>query len=130
MSEIKVETHKDEVLEEFNNKVKKALTECGLVAEGYAKKLAPVQTGELRNSITFEVVDDECFVGTNSEYGIYVEFGTGQFYAGGRKSPWTYQDSEGKWHMTTGMKPSPFIRPAVADNQSTYTAIIDDVMRE
>lgn len=52
----------------------RGLEKCGLVAEGYAKKLCPVDTGNLRNSIT-HVVDeggDAVYIGTNSEYGAYV----------------------------------------------------------
>lgn len=52
----------------------RGLEKCGLVAEGYAKKLCPVDTGILRNSIT-HVVDeggDAVYIGTNSEYGAYV----------------------------------------------------------
>ena len=52
----------------------RGLEKIGLVAEGYAKKLCPVDTGNLRNSIT-HVVDeggDAVYIGTNSEYGAYV----------------------------------------------------------
>ena len=52
----------------------RGLEKCGLVAEGYSKKLCPVDTGNLRNSIT-HVVDeggDAVYIGTNSEYGAYV----------------------------------------------------------
>ena len=33
----------------------RALEKCGLVGEGYAKKLCPVDTGDLRSSITHTV---------------------------------------------------------------------------
>lgn len=49
----------------------RALEKCGLVAEGYAKKLCPVDTGNLRNSITHTVDDGDekaAYIGTNSEY--------------------------------------------------------------
>lgn len=57
----------------------KGLEECGLLAEGYAKDLCPVDTGNLRNSITHSVVIEEgaCYVGRDIEYAPYVEFGTG-----------------------------------------------------
>lgn len=52
----------------------RALEKCGLVAEGYAKRLCPVDTGNLRNSITHQVDGggDAVYIGTNSEYGAYV----------------------------------------------------------
>ena len=50
-----------------------ALEEIGLVAEGAAKKLCPVDTGRLRNSITHAFEDDHSIVvGTNVEYALYV----------------------------------------------------------
>lgn len=42
----------NEVLEAMEKATFRALEKCGLVAEGYAKKLCPVDTGTLRNSIT------------------------------------------------------------------------------
>ena len=83
----------------------RGLEKCGLVAEGYAKKLCPVDTGNLRNSITHVVDEQEpaAIIGTDSEYGAYVELGTG-IYAeggGGRPTPvgW-YQDAKGKLGIT------------------------------
>ena len=46
-----------EVLEAMQQATVRALEKCGLVAEGYAKKLCPVDTGNLRNSITHDVYD-------------------------------------------------------------------------
>lgn len=62
------------VKEEMQAAVLRALTKCGMTAEGYAKKLCPVDTGNLRNSITHAVDQggDVVYIGTNSEYGAYV----------------------------------------------------------
>lgn len=49
---ITIEDHSEEFLRELDAKVPVALEECGLVAEGYAKRLCTVDTGLLRNSIT------------------------------------------------------------------------------
>lgn len=97
---------------------------CAIV-ERAAKQNAPKGTGELRNSITSEVViDDEGNVSglvfTPLEYAPYVEYGTGLFAeeGNGRKDvPWNYRDDEGNWHSTSGMKPRPFLRPALDDNR-------------
>lgn len=40
-------------------------------AEGYAKKLAPVDTGALRNSITHEVTGNEAYVCTKQGLSIF-----------------------------------------------------------
>lgn len=106
----------------------RALEKCGLVAEGYAKRLCPVDTGNLRNSITHQVESAEpaVYIGTNSEYAAYVELGTGKYYPGGRQTPWTYQDAKGNWHLTYGQRAQPYLKPAVADNAQTYRSIIED----
>ena len=114
------------VLNAFLSAVEKALEECGLVAEGYAKKLAPVDTGNLRNSISHKVDPEEpaVYIGSNTEYAAYQEFGTGIYTEGGRDTPWVYQDEKGNWHWTRGNKAQPFLKPAVADHAKEYQSII------
>lgn len=129
MSEIRIEDHRAEVLSAMKSQMQKALESCGLVAEGYAVTEAPVDTGNLRNSISHKVVDNECFIGTNIEYAPYVEFGTGKYTPGGRQTPWTFQDSSGNWHMTNGQRAKPFLKPAVANHTSEYKQIIEDCLK-
>ena len=119
-----------DVLNEFHDAVLRALERCGEQAEGYAKDLAPVDTGNLRNSISHKVDDGEpaVYIGSNTSYAPYVELGTG-IYAeggGGRPTPWVYQDAQGNWHWTRGNPAQPFLKPAVADHQQTYSNIIKD----
>ena len=96
-----------EVSEDIKAALLRGLETCGLVAEGYAKKLAPVDTGNLRNSITHDVDDVEpaAYIGTNVEYAPYQELGT------------------------IHMKAQPFLKPAVADHANTYREIIEDEMK-
>lgn len=124
--QIRLEDHSAEVYKELEAACQRALEKCGLVAEGYAKKLCPVDTGNLRNSITHTVNDGEkaAYIGTNSEYATYVEMGTGVYYPGGRPTPWVYQDAKGNWRMTHGQRAQPFIKPAVADHAEQYQKII------
>lgn len=71
---IDIQDHSAEVSAEIKAALLRGLEKIGLVAEGYAKKLCPVDTGNLRNSIT-HVVDeggDAVYIGTNSDYGAYV----------------------------------------------------------
>lgn len=119
------------VLSAFHAAVEKALEECGLVAEGYAKKLAPVDTGNLRNSISHKVDPEEpaVYIGTNSSYAAYQEFGTGIYTDGGRDTPWVYQDEKGNWHWTRGNKAQPFLKPSVADHQKQYRQIIEQELK-
>lgn len=108
----------------------RALEKCGLTAEDYAKKLCPVDTGNLRNSISHKVDGGEpaAYVGTNSEYGAFVELGTGKHYQGGRQEPWVYQDTKGQWHLTHGQRAKPYLKPAVADHKEKYKQIIEGEM--
>ena len=55
---ISVTDHSKEALEEMEEQVGRALEAIGLQAEGYAKLLCPVDTGLLRNSITYAVAGD------------------------------------------------------------------------
>lgn len=119
------------VLQEFEAACLRALERCGMQAEGYAKDLCPVDTGNLRNSISHKVdgAEPASYIGTNSEYGPYVELGTGEYYEGGRKDSWVYQDAKGQWHHTHGQRAQPYLKPAVADHGQTYRNIIEDEMQ-
>ena len=103
-------TYKDnskEISEDIKAALLRGLETCGLVAEGYAKKLAPVDTGNLRNSITHTVDEDEPaeYIGTNVEYAPYVCLGT------------------------IHMKAQPFLKPAVADHANEYRKIIENELK-
>lgn len=62
-----------------------ALEEIGLRAEGYAKKLTPVDTGRLRNSITHVISGNDVYIGTNVEYAPYIEMGVSTWDGTGPK---------------------------------------------
>lgn len=120
-----------EVLAEFQEAAVRALEKCGLTAEGYAKRLCPVDTGNLRNSISHKVDESEpaAYIGSNTSYAAYVELGTGIYIQGGRPTPWVYQDANGNWHWTAGNPAQPFLAPAVKDYAQTYRNIIEDEMQ-
>lgn len=119
------------VQEAFHAACLRALERCGMEAEGYAKDLAPVDTGRLRNSISHQVDDSEnaVYIGTNVSYAPYVELATGIYADGGRPTPWVYQDDAGNWHWTRGNQAHPFLKPAVADHAQTYRNIIEDELK-
>lgn len=124
---VEFDDNSQEVLDALNNAVDRALRACGEIAVGYAQDLCPVDTGNLRGSITYAVEGDECFIGTNVEYGKYIEFGTGiHAESGGRQTPWTWQDDEGNWHKTSGQKPHPFIKPSAENHSAEYQEIMKD----
>lgn len=98
------------VLEAFHAAIEKGLEECGLVAEGYAKKLVnspgKTGTGNLRNKITHKVVPDEasCYIGTNVDYAPYVELGTGIYNPGGRRGWWVYVNGSERKRNSKNLK--------------------------
>ncbi len=128
---IRIVDNSEKVKEELQAACLRALERCGMVAEGLAKKQVPVDTGNLRNSITHQVESDEpaVYIGSNSEYAAYVELGTGKYYPGGRQTPWVYQDAKGNWHLTHGQRAKPYLKPAVADHVAEYRGIIEQELK-
>lgn len=102
--------------EKIDTAVQKGVSSGGKIMQGGCKALCPVATGELRNSINENTNGGGgCYtstIGTNKEYAIYVEKGTG-IHAGGRQTPWRYQGSNGQWYTTKGQPPQPFMEPGV-----------------
>lgn len=88
------------IAQAMDSALARALEMIGLAAEGYAKRLCPVDTGRLRNSITHNQVDDSVYIGTNVEYGPYVELGTSK------------KDAR------------PFLKPAAQDHKDQYHRIL------
>lgn len=110
------------------NNLDQALGKACALVEGEAKKKAPKDTGALRRSITSKVENNEGIIFTPLEYAPYIEYGTGLFAENGGRAdvPWNYQDDEGNWHSTSGMKPQPFMRPALNENREQIIRIIKE----
>ena len=104
--------------EEFQDKLAEALMQACVYVQDSAKEHCPVDSGQLRNSITYEVDEDSLVgqVGTNVEYAPYVEMGTGIYAEGGRQTPWCYMGRDGQFHWTQGQQPQPFLEPAMEEN--------------
>lgn len=94
-----------------NAAIAAALEAIGLTAERHAKADCPVDTGRLRNSISHMVDEGEqsVYIGTNVEYGKYVEL---------RDS--THHIS-GKAH---------FLRDAAANHGSEYRRIAEAQLKK
>lgn len=118
--------------------LERALTKIGMRAEKFAKARCPVGTekstgikgyrgGTLRNSITFEVDMFEVAIGSNVEYAPYVELGTGTFY----DSPpaWIQHKGQKGSGLVKGMKPRPFLRPAIEDHLDNYLQIVKNELK-
>ena len=66
------EDHSQEVLEAVAEKLSVALEAVAMQAENYAKLLCPVDTGNLRNSISHDSDEQSAVIGSNVEYAAYV----------------------------------------------------------
>ena len=122
------------VKRELERAVIRGLIKASLLVEGQAVLLAPVDKGGLRDSIGYKVDESElvAYIGTNCEYAIYVEYGTGEFAesGNGRKGGWVYKTPNGEVHFTYGMPPQPYLRPAFRKNQKAIRDILADCLRE
>ena len=113
----------------------RGLIKTAMLVEAQAVLLVPVgETGNLRGSISYKVNESElvAYVGTNCEYAIYVEFGTGEFAenGNGRKGGWVYRTPKGEVYFTYGMPPQPYLRPAFRQNQKAIREILANCLKE
>ncbi len=101
----------DEFLSAYEKAIENGLTAIGMTAEGHAKRkitdYPAVDTGRLRNSITYKAVRTEraVYIGTNVEYAPYVELGT-------RK-----------------MRARPYLKPAATEHGPEYKRIMEAAMK-
>lgn len=123
---VKVISHKNEVIQAKNDAIARALEAIGIQAEGDVVSVITakgiVDTGRLRDSITYATSrhkdkprgvakaedavqgspeEDSVYVGTNVEYAAYHEYGTSR------------------------MKARPYLKPAIMGNLDTYKKIAE-----
>lgn len=116
-----VATYGDIVIDE----VKDIVVSTAQIIQSTAKSLAPVDDGNLRDSIEMEIFGDGLMakVTVGASYAVYVEYGTGIYAVGGdgRKTPWTYySDKLGRYVTTRGMSAQPYWEPAIDAGQRHF----------
>ena len=94
------------VIKNVEEAINKALEASALLVEGEAKNLAPVDTGNLRNSIAYEIEKKEARVGTNVGYAPFVCLGTSKMAA------------------------QPFLNPALEQNKGNIQKIFADALKK
>lgn len=98
-------SHAKDVLSGMAKAKQQALEVIGGMAESYAKKACPVDTGRLRNSITHAQYDENTeVIGSNVSYAAFVELGTSKMAA------------------------KPYLRPAAENHSAEYKAVIQSFM--
>lgn len=132
--EVIIKDNTKDVLEALRHNIANGLNAIGLAAEGHAKDNCPVDTGRLRNSITYATSDysgvdeygddegnqfsggsahasppkNEVHIGSNVEYAAAVEFRDATH-------------KTGKAH---------YLRDAITKNTKEYKAIMEAALRE
>ncbi len=126
------------------------------IVQADAKRLAPGNNGELRNSIKTRVkMDGDKVIGevyTNLNYAPYVEFGTGpkgqtshsgispEVSVSYRSSPWYVHEDQidvgpyhfqklGEFYKMYGQPAQPYLYPALRDNQECVSKSISNYVR-
>lgn len=117
MPDVTFTSNRAEVMAAVSDAKKRALEIMGGKAESYAKQLCPVDTGNLRNSITHQQLDEDTeIVATNVEYAPYVELGHHQ-------EPGRYVPAIKKRLVRDWVPGKPFIRPAAEGHAEEYKEI-------
>ena len=148
MSLFKMTSHKDEVLDELDSKIEKALEMIGLEAEKYAKMKCPVDSGRLRNSIshlvsgqgqkTVEYKAMEYYTtkaGKKSKRRKSVDYSYKTGDASGDNSNSVYIGTNVEYAPyvefgTSKQKPQPYLKPAVTDHLGKYKRILKETLKE
>ena len=110
MGNVVFEDYTIKVQNAMDDKINAVLEECAGEIESQTKRNSRVDTSQTKNSFQHKVDDGAhvAYIGSNHINALYEEFGTGEFALNGdgRKGGWRYKDAKGKWHYTTGKKPS------------------------
>ena len=109
MAQVVIDENKiPELLTALASEIETGLEAIGLQAEGYAQLNCPVDTGNLRNSITHGLVDNRTVaIGTNVEYAPYVEFNDNA------------EHTTGKAH---------YLRDALTEHKDEYKQILESIL--
>ena len=144
---VEIHDNSKEVSDKIKAAVLRGLETCGLVAEGYAKKLAPVGTPEstgipgyigglLRGSITHAVSGKQPSISTyqdnagkrrGSYSGTAPEEGDAN-----KKAVYIGTNVEYSSYVELGtikMDAQPFLKPAVSDHANEYRKIIENELK-
>lgn len=99
----------------------KVLDEIGGIIAKRAALEAPVDTGDLSNSMNYQInpTADSVTIGTAIDYAAFQEFGTGQRGKGtGTKPPSNYRHGP-----SAGHKAQPFLEPAMIESLPEISAV-------
>ncbi len=98
--------------------VEQGVSETALILDTEASSRAPVDEGNLKNSIQSDIGGLEATVSVGAFYAPFVEYGTGIHATGpggsrAKKIPWVYRRADGKFITTYGNPAQPFWYPSI-----------------
>jgi phage gpG-like protein len=133
--------NRDEILGELDEAIDRALESVGMAASDYAAAKCPVDTGLLRNSITYALHGKEAAIAsyesneTSKRTGKTIKKETGS-YSG------TAPDDEKAVYVGTNVEyaayveygdsggtPRPFLKPAIMDHKDEYKRLAEDALK-
>lgn len=135
--DITITGSKDEILSALKKNIEKGLKAVGSAAEGYAKEDCPVDTGRLRNSITFAVGDYQSPANTNKHP-------SGQTNAEPEDYELNSEPDENMLYIGTNVEYAPaveyrdathktgkahFLRDSIAKHSKEYKAILEAALK-
>ena len=146
--EVEMVSHLEEVKQAAEIDILAWLAAIGEDAAETAAEKAPVDTGALKNSISYATPvehgrgtstphatpeKNSVYIGTNiknaqgKNYAIYHEFGTGIYASegAGRQTPWAFKGKDGKWHYTKGVPAKHFLKFGAVAHKNEYKKALE-----
>lgn len=118
----------------LNEKTIAWLHEAAGEIESQTKRNTRVDAGQLKNSWanTVDESNGTATVGSPLKNAVWEEFGTGEYalHGDGRKTAWTYKDRKGKWHRTSGKRPSRALNNAFASSKGKLKSRLEKMLKE
>lgn len=124
-----LEKYAREYRKKIVSKVRRIVLNTARLIEDTAKSLAPVDEGQLRQSIETTILSSDGLsaqVLVSAEHGIWVEFGTGIYATGpggsrAKNIPWHFYSTKlNRWVTMSGIKPQPFWFPAIEEGRRYF----------
>ena len=127
---VKFTDNSEKVLSALEGATARALEMIGGRAETHAKELCPVDTGNLRNSITHQTdpAEKAVAIGSGVIYAPYVELGTGPYFV--PPPEWIHNGAtQGRGIGHSFVHPRPFLRPAIEQHTDEYKYIFESELK-
>lgn len=134
-----VKNNSKDIKRQLKREIKRGFTASNKLVADTAKRLAPVDKGQLVGSIDSRMTSGlSSEIGTILDYGLYQERGTGIYSLdpNGRKTPWVYpvlgqRDNKGRqlFRRTQGTRPKQFIERSFEMNKNHIPRLFEKYLQ-